>query len=124
MKKKNIHIALDLDKTLFYHESKWGISKIGDPIPKMVERVKGWINKGHRISIFTARACPFAFGKDRREESERQKTLIHEALEKAGLPKFDVTCMKSPSFTHFIDDRAHRVIANTGEMKSDEQIGL
>ena len=37
---KNIHIALDLDKTLAYHESGWGVEKVGPPILPMVEKVK------------------------------------------------------------------------------------
>jgi hypothetical protein len=116
------HIALDFDKTLFTHESSWGISKIGEPIAEMIENVKRWINKGHRITIFTARACPWGpRGEDRANDVENQKLEIQDALEKAGLPRFEVTSEKRPSYTHIIDDRAWNVKMNTGEIQHNEE---
>ena len=122
---KGAHIALDFDKTLFHHESSWGISKIGEPIDEMVERVKHWVNLGHRITIFTARMCPVGpRGEDRSDQPEEQKRQIQDALESIGLPRFDVTCMKLSSFTHFIDDKGYHVKRNTGELWADKYLGL
>ena len=107
---KNVHIALDMDKTLAHHESGWGIKYIGEPITPMVNKVKEWLAKGYKVSIFTARVCD-----DKPDGMIKQQIdLITGFLIKAGLPKLPITAMKSPNFTHFIDDRAYHVERNTG----------
>lgn len=120
------HIALDFDKTLFTHDSSWGISKIGEPIAEMVENVKTWINKGYKVTIFTARACPWGpRGEERSADVPDQIRQIQDALEAAGLPRLEVTNEKRPSFTHIIDDRAWNVKMNTGEIQhNQEHMGL
>lgn len=108
MNNKNIHIALDLDKTLAEHESKWGVSKIGPPIAPMVENVKLWLSLGYKVTIFTARMCRDG------KELENQIVMIREFLLGAGLPNLPKTAMKSSHFTHFIDDRAYHCDRNVG----------
>lgn len=105
---KNIHIALDLDKTLAYHESGWGIDKIGSPIPNMVDNVKKWLSKGYKVTIFSARMSYSG------EKLEKQIELIKQFLNDAGLPNLPKTATKLPEFSHFIDDRAYHVDRNTG----------
>ena len=107
---KNIHIALDLDKTIAFYEGHWKATKVGEPILPMVERVKEWLNKGYRVTIFTARL-------DREEGSEdyeKQINMITEFLKRAGLPNLPKTATKLREFTHFIDDRAWNCEANKG----------
>lgn len=105
---KPIHIAIDLDKTLAYHESEWGISKIGEPILPMVNKVKEWLNRGYRVTIFTARMS-YDYS-----VLEEQSLMIREFLIRAGLPNLPKTALKTSNFTHFIDDRAYHVNRNTG----------
>lgn len=110
---KNIHIALDLDKTIATYESKWRAKKIGDPIVPMVTNVIKWLNKGYKISIFTARLA-----KDDLEEVERQKEMILGFLRSSGLPQLPMTCIKHTYFTHFLDDKAFHVVPNTGQIQN------
>ena len=107
---KQVHIALDLDKTLAFHESKWGISKIGDPILPMVDKVKEWLSKGYKITIFTVRM------NNTGEVLETQIAMIKEFLIGAGLPNLPKTATKQRDFSHFVDDRAYHVERNTGRI--------
>lgn len=111
IKIKPVHAALDLDKSLAYHESEYGISKIGEPVWPMVEKVKEWLNKGYKITIFTARMSEVAHTP---EQIAEQKIMIKEFLERAGLPDLPKTAVKSPEFSHIIDDRAYHVERNAG----------
>lgn len=61
-KKEQNWIGVDLDGTLaeFHEESyfrKYGPETIGKPIPKMVKRIKFWIEGGIKVKIFTARVA-------------------------------------------------------------------
>jgi hypothetical protein len=110
---KRVHIALDFDKTLARHESAWGISRVGEPIPLMVAKVKEWVAKGYKITIFTARLSHDL------SQNKIQEGLIKGFLAKNGLPDFDVTAMKLSSFTHIIDDRGYHVFPNTGVLQGE-----
>ena len=104
------HFAVDFDATLAEYESwdKQG-HEVGKPIKKMVDQVKFWLKKGHKVSIFTARLSHgYA-------ESEKQVGLIQNFLKENGLPdNLPITCIKAHWFTAFIDDKAYHVIPNTG----------
>lgn len=111
----NVHIALDLDKTLAEYHSGWGIEKVGRPIGPMVENVLRWLKMGYRVTIFTARVAEVG-KKGVRSEAfiRRQVLMIHNFLERAGLPLMDITATKYPHFTHFVDDKACSVEPNSG----------
>jgi hypothetical protein len=110
MNNKKRHIAIDLDKTLANYNSKWGIiHDIGEPIPKMLNRLKEWINEGVKVTIFTARV-----GHDNIELNKSQTIKIQNWLEKHGLPRLDVTANKSHTFTEIWDDKAISVNENDG----------
>lgn len=115
MDKRSIHIALDIDKTVAMFDNG-DILQIGDPILPMIHQVKLWVEKGHKISIFTARVSTnFKSGEVRGEGFiEQQRTLIWNFLSDNGLPLFPITANKDPNFTHFVDDKAVKVIPNMG----------
>lgn len=119
---KQIHIALDFDKTLaYYYGGKKGISSVGKPIPRMVERLRVWLDKGYLVSIFTARVAPAGKSGLRSEAFIKNQThMIWDFLERAGLPKLPVTAIKYPHFTHFFDDKAASVTENTGTLAEDQ----
>jgi hypothetical protein len=96
-------IYVDFDATLAYHTTD-GVEKIGEPIPKMMSRVKRRLKQGYRIKIFTARAT-----------NSRMKKDVQDWLEKHGLPRFEVTNIKGHDAMEFWDDRARQVKPNTGE---------
>jgi hypothetical protein len=107
---KEEHYAVDFDGVCAEYSS-WEEqeNKVGKPIKPMINQIKKWLKKGIKISIFTARLSHGAV------ESEKQIALIQKFLKDNGLPEtLPITCIKSYWFTKFFDDRAYRVISNTG----------
>jgi len=49
-------IGVDLDQTLAFYDEWRGVDHIGEPIPNMLEMVKGLLESGETVKIFTARA--------------------------------------------------------------------
>ncbi len=100
------YIAVDLDCTLAeYHNGKW--DTIGEPIPKMLTRVKRWLAKGITVKIMTARVA----GRD----AIPQRWLIEKWCVKHLGRKLEVTCCKDKNMLALWDDRAIQVEPNTGE---------
>lgn len=106
---KETHIAVDFDGTLAEYAG-WEQQGhlVGKPIKPMVDNVKRWLKKGHKVSIFTARLSHSEL------ESAQAIQLIHKFLVDNGLPILPVTCMKMYWFTHFIDDKAYNAEENKG----------
>lgn len=112
-------IGVDLDGTLAEYHG-WS-DEIGKPVPLMVNRVRDWIAQGWTVKIFTARVA--ASGKpspesglsDSQEFADAQRKLIEAwCLKHIGM-KLEVTATKDFGLVEFWDDRAVRVICNTGE---------
>lgn len=111
-------IGVDLDATLA-HYTKWeGIEIIGDPIPRMVERVKQWILDGYRVRIVTARVYCGESGEPAGDRY-RDAQIARRAIEKWCLKHIGVilpvTCCKDTSMITLWDDRCVQVKPNTGE---------
>jgi hypothetical protein len=103
MDKDKAWIGVDLDGTLAHYNKFRGIEHIGKPIPIMLYRVRKWIEKGYKVKIVTARA------------SEPNGIPPVEAwLKKYGLEGLEVTCKKDFDMIELWDDRAVRVMSNTG----------
>lgn len=98
-------IGIDLDGTLARDDALSDISRIGDPVPRMISLVGKLLREGKRIKIFTARAS-----------DPRQVAMIHKWLRRSGLPEFEVTNIKDFEMIRLYDDRAVQVITNTGEL--------
>jgi hypothetical protein len=103
-------IGVDLDGTLA-EESRDNFHpyRIGKPIPKMLQFTKELIAAGETVKIFTARVSVT-------KEDHKQKiiTAIQDWLEIWGLPRLEVTNIKSQGLKVLFDDRAYHVIPNTG----------
>ena len=95
-------IGVDLDGTLAEYHG-WDGGNIGEPVPVMVGRVKGWLAQGKRVKIFTARA----------NEPELIPP-VQDWLEKHGLPRLEVTATKDFKMIELWDDRCVPVLPNTG----------
>ncbi len=112
---KRMIIAVDLDKTLAFYKSGYyltfGPLYIGDPIPKMVARVKKWLREGITVRIYTARVA----------EAPENHTLdeVIRAIENWCLLHIgeilEITCTKTPDIDEFWDDKGIGIIENTGE---------
>lgn len=101
-------IGVDLDGTLAYYESGYGIGDvIGPPLAPMVDRVKQWLEDGREVRILTARASHPKFSENTRRAIEGW------CLEHIGqvLP---ITCVKDYEMEVLYDDRAVQVVRNVG----------
>lgn len=111
--------GVDLDGTVATYETgdyKPGV--IGDPIEKMAMRIKLWREAGERVDIFTARAHP-SHGPEATElEVNAVKAWCQTHL---GFEPI-VTCMKDPMWSDHWDDKAVRVIQNTGEAVAGQRV--
>ena len=104
-------IGVDLDGTLAHYDGWRGESHIGEPKTKMVQRIQAWLETGQEVRIFTARVAP--------PLSPEEQSIVAGFIERwcmlhIGMP-LPVTCVKDRSCVQIWDDRAVRVVANTGE---------
>jgi hypothetical protein len=116
-------IGVDLDGTLAVW-TKWvRWDRIGDPIPRMVVRVKRWLAEGKVVKVFTARVafdmdtCGVTGEMFTREEMQaaiRRWTRIY-----IGTP-LESTAIKDFAMIELWDDKSIGVIANTGLTVADE----
>lgn len=95
--------AIDLDGSLAEYDVWRGEEHIGEPVPKMLERVKQWITEGKEVRVLTARA-----------HSKENIKVVREWLDKNGLPEVGVTNKKDFQMIELWDDRCVQVIPNTG----------
>ncbi len=109
-KKMDRYIAVDLDGTLAEYHGWVGVDHIGEPIPKMVNRVKKWLAEGKDVRIMTARVSPQPEGRT----ATTVQAIERWCLEHIGqlLP---ITHSKDYGMIELWDDRAIQVIENTGE---------
>jgi hypothetical protein len=97
-------ILVDLDGTLAEYHGWTSYTPVGNPVPKMVERVKEWIAQGKDVRIFTARAC------DPSEVPE-----VEDWCAKHLGVVLPVTNVKEWDAEEIWDDRAVGVRLNSGE---------
>lgn len=108
-------IGVDLDGTLAeYHEWE-GIYHVGDPVPRMVERVKSWLEEGIEVRIFTARVGP---GQSPFAIMTARIVIRNWCLRHLGYA-LPVTATKDFAMIELWDDRAVHVVPNTG-LTTDE----
>lgn len=102
-------IAVDLDGTLAVYEGWVDGQGIGDPIPRMIDKVKEWLKEGKDVRIFTARAAHFEL----EGGSLHRKEIEDWCLKHLGsvLP---ITCRKDHHMVELWDDRCVQVVPNTG----------
>jgi hypothetical protein len=113
MRKSKGYIGVDFDGTIATYDKYVAPDVLGDPIPKMVGRVKRWLSEGKNVKIFTARVAP--------DHSIEEQTLAEKSIREWCLKhigqELDVTCIKYSSMYQFWDDKAVGVEKNTGERK-------
>lgn len=107
-------IGVDLDGTLAFYDHWRGSKHIGDPVPKMMKRVKDWLAAGQEVKIFTARVSPQAINLNNSSLGETLGPIQQWCFNHFGkiLP---VTHEKDMAMIQLWDDRCVQVIPNTGE---------
>jgi hypothetical protein len=113
---------VDLDGTLAHFEKWEGPTIIGNPVPKMVQKVKGWLDNGDEVKVFTSRIYPNAIY-TKPEECEAAKKAIEDWCVKYIGLKLDVTYEKG-LFQIGFDDRMEHIVPNTGETTEERLLGL
>jgi hypothetical protein len=98
-------MGVELDGVLAHYENSQSLDKIGEPIPKMLQRVQQWLMTGMDVRLFTARAS-----------DPRQIPLMKRWLETYKLQEMKITCEKDFAMSQFWDDRSVHVVSNTGEV--------
>jgi len=96
-------IGVDLDGTLASYSHKCDPNYIGDPIPKMLERVRKWQAEGRKVKLMTARAS-----------HPDQIPIVQAWLDKHNL-FMEITNVKDFRMIELWDDRCIQIIPNTGE---------
>jgi pyruvate-formate lyase-activating enzyme len=99
-------MGVDLDGTLAHYGDWVGPDHIGDPIAPMVDRIKVWLGQGLEVRIVTARAF---------NASADEISAIQDWTEAHIGHRLPVTCMKDYGMIQLWDDRAVRVVENTGQ---------
>jgi hypothetical protein len=97
-------IACDLDGTLA--ENYTGAFRkdvIGAPVPKMYQRVRAYLDAGHDVVLFTARAA-----------DKDNIPYIRKWLDERGLKEVTISNKKSPGMSAFWDDKAVAVEEDEG----------
>lgn len=102
-------IGVDLDGTLAKYTVFKGADHIGEPVPKMVERVKRWLSNGKKVKIFTARVNP------KQEGYAKSVTAIKKWCKEHIGKELEITYKKDQYMIELWDDRAVRVKKNTGQ---------
>ena len=95
--------GVDLDGVLAFYDGWKGIEHIGDPIPKMKEKVLTWIASGKIIKIFTARAT-----------HKEAIPYIKKWLKEHGFPDLEITNVKDFGMEMLYDDRCVQIVKNKG----------
>jgi hypothetical protein len=113
--------GVDFDKTLAYYDGYKGHLVFGDPIPKMLERVKRWVANGEEVRIFTARVAPQAEPDGTPRDVEAIRKGIEDWTEKHVGKRLQVTNIKDHKMFELWDDRAVQVVPNTGERIRKEE---
>lgn len=109
-------IGVDLDGTLAEYDHWRGERHIGNPVPKMVDRVRIWLTQGkYDVRIFTARVS---------DGDPEVIKVIQDWTEKHLGVRLPVTNVKDYAMVELWDDRAVQVIPNTGEPVGKSTRGL
>lgn len=113
-------IGVDFDGTIAEYHG-WNGGELGRPIPAMIDRVKGWLQSGTEVRIFTARvgACGETndIGQtDNQKWAEEQRWKIEDWCLRHIGQKLRVTASKDFGMIELYDDRAFRVEMNTGKI--------
>lgn len=98
-------IGVDLDGTLAFYDRWKGEQHIGEPVPKMLLRVKRWLELGMDVRIFTARV----------NNGEEQIYWIQNWCLKHIGKVLPVTNVKDFAMIELWDDRCVQVVPNVGD---------
>jgi hypothetical protein len=106
-------IGVDLDGTLAYYDHWRGVEHIGEPVPRMLARVRQWLAEGREVRIFTARVG-VAPGRDDKEALRAAVVITDWCAIHLG-KILAITATKDLQMVELWDDRCVQVVPNTGK---------
>lgn len=115
--------GVDLDGTLAHYDGWKGAEHIGEPIPAMLARVKGWLAEGRDVRIFTARVSHDGSPQRWADAQTAMHHIMQWSLKHIG-GVLMVTNIKDYAMVELWDDRCVQVIPNTGEPVGESTRGL
>lgn len=87
----------------------------GDPIPEMVNRVKGWIASGYTVKLLTSRMAPYSHTAGKERDVDKMRAFLQLwCIEHLG-KKLECTNQKDGGMEVIWDDRAVQVVRNQGK---------
>ena len=110
-------IGVDLDGTLAHYEGWKSEEHIGEPVPRMVERVRELIAKNHDVRIFTARVWD---DNGKRDVSRVRRVITEWCIMHIG-HSLEITNVKDYGMIVLYDDRAIQIIPNTGRRADGQE---
>lgn len=110
---KNEWIGVDLDGTLAVYEGWQGPAHIGEPVQKMIDRVKRWLAEGREVRVFTARVSHDGTAARMMQAQESQAAISRWVEQHIG-QQLPITCVKDFGMAELWDDRCVQVVPNTG----------
>ena len=110
MQYNNGWVGVDLDGTLAKYDGWKGAGHIGEPIQPIVNLVKNLIQTGANVKIFTARVCS---AQSEEDIITAKKAIAEWTLKHIG-KELEATAEKDWNMIEYYDDRAVRVIYNSG----------
>ncbi len=113
-------IAVDWDGVLVEYNGYGGPGVYGPPIQSMVERVREWLKEGHEVLIHTSRVSVEHEIDVAVEEMDAITKVLKQEM---NLPALPITANKYTRVSEFWDDRAVRVMRNTGNI-GHEDLGI
>lgn len=106
-------IGVDLDGTLAKYDHFRSWDYIGDPIPKMVDKIKAWRKRGIVVKIFTARLSHSSRSLNK-VSYEDMANVIKAWTKKHIGEELPVTSEKDWEMMFFCDDSAVQIDKNLG----------
>lgn len=116
-------IGVDFDGTLAEYHGWKGPSVLGKPIPKMLTRVRRWLEEGKEVRILTARVAHDSTQARMLEAAAAHYAIRDWCVQYLGR-EIPVTCVKDWGMHELWDDRAIQVRQNTGERADGEPEGM
>lgn len=108
--------GVDLDGTLAEYFNWQGPEHIGPPISRMLERVKTWMDEGKEVRIFTARIWSPPNDPIHQRDAAKAVIAIQDWCVRHLGRMLPITNVKDFDMVEVWDDRAIRVVKNTGEI--------
>jgi hypothetical protein len=109
---------VDLDSTLAVYNEWEGSTNIGQPVLRMLDKVKRWLKQGDQVVVFTTRLRCKELHYLANEDVPEIRQAIEEWCVKWLGQKLEVTFEKK-FFDKCYDDRVEHIIPNTGYTREE-----